>query len=293
MPMLSQLAATLARHSADEMVVALGLGRAPVVLRRAVASAFYATSVPLGRILAAFDERIAAAGVHVAAEQALLELGARWDCAQSFPPSGPVLVVANHPGAYDALVLLSAMRRADVAIIVEDRSFLRALPTFSRHLLFGSHRAAGATSLRKALRHLSRGGVLLHFGAGRIEPDPEFTQRRDPLLLRWSDGTGALVRGVARAGGSVVAALVSGVHSPRAKRLMLNRVAEHFGVTTLAPLLQVALPRYHDVHAHAVFSEPQPAVQLARMGQSDAMVAEQLRSLVAQLSERRLNNGSR
>jgi len=274
------------------MVVALGLGQAPGVLRRAVARAFYAASVPLGRILATFDGRVATAGLHVAAAQALTDLDARWACGQRLPSSGPLLVVANHPGAYDALVLLAAMCRDDVAIIAADRSFLHALPTFSNHLLLGAQASAGATSLRKALRHLARGGVVLHFGAGRIEPDPAFTKQRLPVLLKWSAGTGTLVRGAAAVNGAVVGALVSGVHSPRAKRLLCNRVAEYFGVTTLAPLLQVALRRYHDVQAHAVFTELQPAACLACVGQSDAMVAEQVRSLVAQLHENTQNGRS-
>lgn len=285
METLSPIAATLAQQSADEMVVALGLGHAPVILRRAVARAFYFASLPLGRILAKFDERIAHDGLSAAAAQALTDLDARWVCGQQVPSSGPLLVVANHPGAYDALVLLAAMRRDDVAIITADRSFLRALPTFSNHLLLGAQAVAGAASLRKALRHLTRGGVLLHFGAGRIEPDPAFTKPNLPVLLRWGAGTGTLVRGTSTAGGRVVGALVSGVHSPRAKRLWVNRVAEHFGVTTLAPLLQVAWARYHDVRARAVFSEPQSAAHLAGLSQSDAVVADQVRALLSQLRD--------
>lgn len=265
------------------MVVSLGFGRAPAVVRQAVKRAFHVSSVPLGRLLATFDARIATDGVHLAASQALEDLHARWDCAQKVSSTGPLLVVANHPGAYDALVLLAAMGRADVAVITEDRRFLRALPTMSRHLLFGSHHAAGAASLRKALRHLSRGGALLHFGAGRIEPDPAFTQAHVPALLSWNDGAGALVRGAARAGGSVVTALVSGVHSPQAKHLLVNRLAEHFGVTTLALLLQVAVRRYHDVHARVLFSEPQLAARLVQAGSSDADIADLLRSQTAGL----------
>lgn len=274
------------------MVAALGLGRAPGVLRHAVARAFYAASVPLGRILASFDERVATAGLHVAAARALSDLDAWWGCEQRLPSSGPLLVVANHPGAYDALILLAAMRRDDVAIIAAARSFLHALPTFSNHLLLGAQAETGATSLRKALRHLARGGVVLHFGAGRIEPDPAFTKQQLPVLLKWSAGTGTLVRGAAAVDGTVVGALVSGVHSPRAKRLLCNRVAEYFGVTTLAPLLQVAFRRYHDVQAHAIFTDQHPAARLAGMGQSDAMIAEQVRSLVAQLHENPRNGRS-
>jgi hypothetical protein len=52
----------------------------------------------------------------------------------------------------------------------------------------------------------------------------------------------------------VAVAGVRAVHSPRAKRLFLNRLAERRGITTLAALLQVAL-RLRDVNAHVTIEE--------------------------------------
>lgn len=284
----SPIAATLARLSAEEMVEAVGLGRAPSWVRRAALRAFHAASLPLGQTLAKFDEAAAALGVHLAARQALTDLGAEWICKGSVPAQGPIVVVANHPGAFDTLVLLAALGRADVAIIAADRHFLRALPTFSEHLLLipeAGNCAERATGLRRARRHLLRGGVLLHFGAGRIEPDPAFAPEHLPRLLRWGPGTGALVRGAGAAQGLVIAALVSGVHSPRAKRLLVTRVAERFGLTTLCPLLQIAIPRYHDVKARVSFSEPQVARTWAGSDLEDATLADQVRALAAGLTE--------
>ena len=47
------------------------------------------------------------------------------------------------------------------------------------------------------------------------------------------------MKACAKVDGRVILAGVRGVHSPRAKRLLLNRVAEQRGITTLSPLLQM------------------------------------------------------
>ncbi len=291
MPTPGALADVLAALSADEMVAALGLARAPAPLRLLARAAFLRISAPLGAVLARFDACTAAEGPARASASALAELGARWAReGEAPPPRGPLLVVANHPGAYDALTLLSALGRDDVAIVAADRSFLRALPAFARHLVFlpepPAPASARARGLRAALRHLRRGGALVQFGAGRIEPDPAFPRRPDAALLApWPAGTALLLRGAAWVGGQAVGALVSGVHSPRAKRLPITRWAETRGVTTLAPLLQVALPWFHDVRATVRFGAAVDARDLAGRG-DDATITGALRSQVLALVPR-------
>jgi hypothetical protein len=269
------------------MVAALGLARAPAFVRTPARAAFCFASAPLARVLARFDGRVALDGPAGAASAALEELGARWSREGEAPDAGPLLVVANHPGAYDALVLLAAIGRRDVAIVAADRTFLRALPGLSKHLVFvpeGQDAAlARVAALRSALRHLASGGVLLHFGAGRIEPDPAFTPPGAPAPLEaWAAGTGALTRGAAGARGMVVAAIVQGVHSTRAKRLVWTRLAERHGVTTLAPLLQVALPAYREVRARVRFSAAAGARALAG-GLDDAAITARVRSMALEL----------
>jgi hypothetical protein len=238
------------------MVVAVGLGRAPRSIQAAAGVLFERASQPLGRVLERFDRRIGEAGLALAAAETLTELGARVRATGEVPKRGALLVCANHPGAYDALALLACMHRNDVAVIAHDRGFLRMLPALEPHLVFvPEHEGHGRTTgLRQALRHLRAGGALLHFPAGAIEPDPAFPTRGE-LLGAWQSGTGMLMRSLARANGHVHAAIVSGVHSPRAKSLLMTRVAERFGITTLAPLLQVAVPAFHDVCARVTFSE--------------------------------------
>jgi hypothetical protein len=257
--MADALATTLARLSGDEMVAALQWDAAPPWVKRTASSAFAIASWPLGRALARFDRAIAADGLPSAANGMLAALGARWTSNVAAPTCGPLVVVANHPGAYDALALMAAIGRRDLAIVAADRRFLRALPALGTHLVFvpdDARDGGRATAVRRAMRHVRGGGALLHFGAGRIEPDASFATAGESLLAEWSAGTGAFLRAAAASRAAVMLAFVSGVHSARAKRSVVNRLAERRGITTVAPLLQIALPGYGDVSVRVSLTPP-------------------------------------
>ncbi|CAN95889.1 MULTISPECIES: 1-acyl-sn-glycerol-3-phosphate acyltransferase [Sorangium] len=288
--MTEPLERELANLSGAEMVAALGLGGAPAWVRRAGRAAFAVPSWPLGRVLARFDRRTGEAGLHVAAREALAGFGARWTADAAPPSRGALLVVSNHPGAYDALALMAALGREDLMIVAADRRFLRALPHVSRRLLFvpideggAPALAARSASVRRALRHLRRGGALLHFPAGRIEADPAFAGEGDALLAAWQPSAGALLRAAAAAGGRAAVAIVSGVHSPRAKRLAITRWAERRGITTLAPLLQAALPGFDDVEVRVRLGEARDAAEVARGARDDAALTRRLKDEAAAL----------
>jgi hypothetical protein len=273
------LESVIAALSADEMVAALGLGLGDGVVRGVLRLGFRLASSRLGHVLAQFDRYVARDGASLAAAATLDALGVTWKRHGEVPRKGAALVASNHPGAYDAFLLLASIDRPDVAIVATDRAFLRALPELAKRLILISDttlsRAAGA---KRAHRHLARGGALVHFGAGVIEPDPAFaTDPATPALATWRPGTGMLVRSAARAGGTVTTAIVSGVHSPRAKRLLVTRLCERRGITTMAPLLQVALPGCRDVFARVRFGDAVEASTLAANGR-DATVAAHLRA---------------
>jgi 1-acyl-sn-glycerol-3-phosphate acyltransferase len=266
---MKPLARELANLSAREMVAALLGERAPAGLRRALAWPFFAVSRQMGEALADIDDSIADQGLPAAARAALRRFGVESTRTGSPVGSGACLILANHPGAYDAFALMAAIERRDLLILASDRSFLRALPHLSEHLLFvGDAPSARAGTLKSGLRHLLRGGALLHFPAGEIEPDAAFESDGANLLKPWQPGAAALVRACLHSQGRVLVAGVRGVHSLRAKRLLLNRMAEARGIMTLAPLLQIVLG-LRDVRVHVAI---ELADGLQRLD-SDAQIA--------------------
>jgi hypothetical protein len=260
---LASLADELSAQSALEMVDAIGLRRAPGVLRRLASLPLGLASRPLGRMLAEFDHETGLLGLPVAAGRTLERLRVNLTTSGACPEAGPLLVLANHPGAYDTLALMSALARRDLLIVAADRSFLRALPRVSEHLVFVADGGSGMAT-RRALSHLRAGGALLHFPAGCIEPDPDFAPSPGAVLEHWRTPVLPFVRAAARASGKVILAGVRGVHSQRIKRLWFTRFAERHGVTTLATLLQI-IARARDVQAHVAFSPARRAAELVAL----------------------------
>jgi hypothetical protein len=246
---MTPLARELARLSAREMVTALGVRRGPLLLRRGLELPFYAASRALAETLATLAHEVESRGLPDAAAGALTRCGVSLRVSGVVPNDGPSLVLANHPGAYDALALMRAVGRRDLLILAADRQFLRALSGLSSHLAFvGDGPRERASALKRTVGWLRRGGAVLHFPAGKIEPDAAFALPGAPLLEEWQPGVSVLVQACERVTGSVLVAGVRGVHSPRAKRLLLNRLAEKRGITTLSPLVQL-VAKLRDVEA--------------------------------------------
>lgn len=286
--MRPSVAAELERLSSEEMTAALGLAHAPPPIRRLAAYLFSLPSKPLARALSRFNQHIQPFGLDKAARFALRELGARLSILPPevrLPKNKALLVVSNHPGAYDALALMAALGRPDLMILAADRTFLRALSAMEPHFIFFPLEAednprslARVSALRKAIRHLNAGGAVLHFPAGRIEPDPAFLKNGEDILSFWKPGAGILARAAAAAGGELCVAVVSGVHSARAKGLWISRMAEKKGITTLAPLIAVAVPGFSDVHVRIRFSAPKDAALWTVHGRDDAGIAMELKN---------------
>ncbi|HET9207995.1 MAG TPA: 1-acyl-sn-glycerol-3-phosphate acyltransferase [Burkholderiaceae bacterium] len=178
------------------------------------------------------------------------------------PATGPVVVLANHPGMTDTVALLASLAsRPDLLVVALDRPFLRALPHVAKHLIFvADDGAARMGVVRAAAKHLKQGGALLTFPAGEIEPDPATFDRVKALqsLAHWSDSFVLLARLAPRT--RVVPAVVSNVVSGAAQRhalTWLRRTAQD--KERLAAALQVALPRYQNLVARVAFGPSQEA----------------------------------
>jgi hypothetical protein len=174
---------------------------------------------------ARFDEWVDQWGIAEAARQALAEyVGDYSTCgAEHVPPEGPLLITANHPGAFDSLLIAASAGRDDLKIVTGEIGFLCGLPSIKEHVVFRTqdlHARVGA--LRSAIRHLEAGGALLIFPSGRLEPDPEVLPGGQDALREWSPSVELMLRRVPEA--QVLVTIVSGVLASACARNPLPRL---------------------------------------------------------------------
>lgn len=132
---------------------------------------------------------------------------------ESVPRQGPLLVISNHPGTYDSIAIAAAIPRQDLKIVAFGFPFLQQLPSASQYLIFVSHdMRQRIQAVRQGIRHLEKGGALLIFPAGRVEPDPAVLPGALAALKNWSPSVEVFLRKVPAARLQPVA--VSGVLSP-------------------------------------------------------------------------------
>jgi 1-acyl-sn-glycerol-3-phosphate acyltransferase len=175
---------------------------------------------------------------------------------ENVPREGSLLLVANHPGLCDTVALFTTIPRPDLRVVAAERPFLDALPNTSRYLLTVAEASSGHFGLiRAATRHLRRGGAVLTFPGGRIEPDPAVLPGAVEALEHWSASVDLFVRLVP--GLTVVPAVVSGVLSPGALRNPLTFLRRRpKDRQWLAATLQILAPALHDVTARVEFGRP-------------------------------------
>ena len=180
----------------------------------------------------------------------------------SLPASGPLLVLANHPGMTDTVALFESLRsRPDLRVIAQDRPFLRALPHVATQVIFVAEDARSRSQvLRAGVKHLQAGGALLSFPAGAIEPDPAAAgpAAAAAALQAWSASFALFARAVPET--RIVPAIVSQVISHRAQHHPLLRLRrtqadrEKLGTT-----LQILWPPYQALPARVAFGAPMVA----------------------------------
>jgi len=267
-----ELANDLRGSSAADLLRGLGAGRAARVLAGVARLA-------VGRFVAdvaEMDSAIALGGLPAGADLVLSRYAGTVTVrgAERVPRSGPLVVVANHPGTVDVPALWRLLAaRDDLRIIALDRPFLHAVPHLESRLLYVKGDAHGRAGLvRGVADHLRSGGAVLTFPAGAIEPDP--VQRLEAALnslATWGNGVELLVRLVP--GAAVFPVAVSGVIS---QRMMLSPLARWRATPPerelAAATLQVLV---HDRSINPVLSAGEPM--------RDAPGTRELRSVMAGL----------
>ena len=179
----------------DEIAVAFGLPRKSH-WGWLVAPLFWWPTARFARVADSFDQAVAQGGISVGAQRVLpdfsLEVSVRGG--ETMPQQGPLLVVSNHPGAYDSLAIMASIPRRDLAVVLSDVPFLRTLNA-ARFFIFVPPDTTGrAEALRVAIRWLKQGGALLIFAHGQVEPDPAWMPGADLSIQDWSRSIEALLR---------------------------------------------------------------------------------------------------
>jgi hypothetical protein len=254
-PACRNLLDTLTDINVDDLLDAAGL---PWLRHSPLRRLFRPPALRFAQLAIGFDRCVGTHGLAAGSAWLLQRMtaGLELSGACHVPPSGPLLVMANHPGMTDAVSLLAALAsRPDLRVIAGDRPFLRALPHVARSLILLPEGGGGHLhALRTGVAHLQQGGALLTFPAGCIEPDPATFGPRQALesLQRWSDSMALLARRVPQARWLV--GLVSNVVSAQTQRHPLTWLRQSApDKEKLAAALQVALPRYHRMTARVDF----------------------------------------
>ena len=179
-----------------EILNAVGLPKTER-LHRAIAPLFHKATDKLATIGVTFDRLVAEAGFPKAAEWALTNwcTGVKARGAEQVPAEGPLLVVSNHPGTYDALAITSRLKREDIRIISSDIPFLKKLSHAHSHFIFLSDNIHDRmTAARAGIRHLQDGGAVLIYGSGQIDPDPSVSAEAVRHIDLWSQSIDLFLR---------------------------------------------------------------------------------------------------
>jgi hypothetical protein len=246
----------------DEIFFAFGLNRRGV-MRRSLGWAFALSTRRFATYMAEVDEAMAAsgspAGCRVMMDALDVDIEARGQ--SNIPTSGPALLLANHPGAYDSMAIGSLIPRPDLHVIATKTRLYQAMPHLRQyvHMVVKGHASENMVALRSALDHIQRGGILLQFGSGRIEPDPSTDPIDDNVFAKWSPSLEIILRKVP--GLVVVPTISSHVLLKRFRDSILaklrkpgldrRRLAEFIQI-----LQQLAFPRSVKAQAKISFGTP-------------------------------------
>jgi 1-acyl-sn-glycerol-3-phosphate acyltransferase len=281
---------TLMRINTQDMLEATGLDRLPwgrALLERLCRP----LALRFARQLVDYDLMVGGRGLREGGSWLLRACGFRLEVSgqENVPAQGPLLIVSNHPGLADTIALFSSLPRQDLKVVAADRPFLRALHNTSRQLIYlrPSEREQ-IVSLRTIANHLRRGGAVLLFPGGKIEPDPALAPDAARSLEGWSKSIGLIVRLAKHT--QVVPAVVSGVLSASAQRHPVTRLRRaKEDRERLGAMLQIAVPAYRSPIVRISFGQPlTPDFMLAAGNDAVAIteiVIKRVQSLFDQATE--------
>lgn len=294
----TQLIQTIQSAITDEIFYALGLKRRGF-LRQSLGWVFTPIAKTFARIAAAVDQATAQGGPPAGCQKMLDLLGVEVQVQDRsyVPVEGPTVILANHPGAYDSMAIGSLLPRRDLKAIVAKTRFYQVLPHIHPELLYASDdQGDKLLVIKRAVEHLKRGGSLLQFGSGLIEPDPATHPVGAEVFEKWSPSIEILLRKVPET--QVVPTIASGVllerffHHPLVslrKGLMdKRRLAEFIQI-----IQQMLFPKTVIAHPQISFGTPFTLAEIERDASTRRIMPEVINKVEFQLSQHLRWIGSR
>lgn len=214
----------LSRSLVVELAGSIGLRSSPLA-NRIIWPIFRPVTDRLARVGLTFDRNVARFGFSKAMGFTLEDFTSSVTARgmEAFPPEGPLLVVSNHPGTYDSLIISSQLQRDDLSLITGDIPFLRSLPHAHEHFYcISDDLNVRMLAIRKAIRHLKGDGAVLIYGFGSIEPDPAVYDDALACIDKWSPSIDLFLKAVPQA--RLQLSIVSHVVSPQWRNSLLHQL---------------------------------------------------------------------
>jgi hypothetical protein len=216
----------------------------------------------LAKIATEFENDVREYGLNIAArnQMGFFTSSISVNSNRGLPEKGPLLIVSNHPGTFDALVIASQLERSDIKIVARNMPFIGNLPSTNEHLIYSTlDTGERMTVVRKVIKQLNEGGTLILFPRGRLEPDPEIMDGADKSIENWSPSIELIMKKVPDT--ILQIAIVSGM----IKRSSLNHpityirrdeYQRHILGETVQMVKQLVFPKRSRIAPHMTFGTP-------------------------------------
>ncbi len=201
----------------DEIFFAIGFTRTSLA-RRLLGPLFRRPAGHFARIADRLETEVSQNGLAAGARCILPDFSTTVTARslERIPRSGPLLICSNHPGSYDSVAYAAVIPRPDLKMVVSDVPFSRAQQATSSYFIYvpAEEETLGRmASLRQCVEHLKKGGALLIFARGDVEPDPAFMPGASETIFLWSRSIEVMLRKVPET--ALQVAIASGVLLPR------------------------------------------------------------------------------